>query len=254
MNEELVAPYPILGNYMGIVDLGLVIEDYLIISDLHLGYEASLNRDGVMVPKFQFDKIVERIMDINACVGVDKIIINGDLKHNFGKFSKQEWKEIKSLIEFLEDNFLETIIIKGNHDNFLPYLLKDFDIPLHDSFLIGDVLVAHGHSIKKLLKEETRHIRTLVLSHEHPCLGIRNGERVEKIKCFLKGNYESMDVIVMPSFNFISEGSDILQEKMLISFLDKDLLASYEVFCVEDFKVLPFGRVGDILVASEKFR
>ena len=48
---------------------------------------------------------------------------------------------------------------------------------------------------------------TIIIGHEHPCIGIRNGERLEKIKCYLTGNYKGNKLIVMPSFNFISEES-----------------------------------------------
>ena len=47
-----------------IIDLALKIKDYLIISDLHLGYEQSLNAEGIMVPKFQYPHIVNRLNEI----------------------------------------------------------------------------------------------------------------------------------------------------------------------------------------------
>ena len=47
-----------------IVDLGLLIDRTLIISDLHIGYEQALNREGIMVPRFQYKKILERLQEI----------------------------------------------------------------------------------------------------------------------------------------------------------------------------------------------
>ncbi|MCE7698624.1 MAG: phosphoesterase, partial [Methanobacterium paludis] len=47
-----------------IVDLALVIRNNLIISDLHLGYEEALNAEGIMVPKFQYRKIIARLEKI----------------------------------------------------------------------------------------------------------------------------------------------------------------------------------------------
>ena len=47
-----------------IMDLALILNDYLIISDLHLGYEQSLNAEGIMVPKFQYPLIKARMEEI----------------------------------------------------------------------------------------------------------------------------------------------------------------------------------------------
>ncbi len=233
-----------------IIDLSLKIGDYLVLSDLHLGYEQSLNREGLMIPKFQFKKILERLEKITKYSGLEKIIINGDLKHEFGKISWQEHKEVKSFLEYLQDYFSEIVLIKGNHDNFTPYISEKMDIEMRDNISLNNCLILHGHSIPDLKEYKEP---TLVIGHEHPCIGLRNGERLEKIKCFLKGQFEDRELIVMPSFNFISEGSDILHEKLLSPFLNKQSLDNFEVYGVENFEVFPFGTVKNILQASAKF-
>ena len=57
----------------------------------------------------------------------------------------------------------------------------------------------------------------------------------------------------MPSFNFITEGSDILHEKPLSPFLKNNALNEFEVFGVENFEILYFGKIGDILRVKERF-
>ena len=76
-----------------IVDLALKVEDYLIISDLHLGYEQSLNADGIMIPRFQYPLIIKRLEEIQRKSSCNNIVVNGDLKHEFGQISRQEWNE-----------------------------------------------------------------------------------------------------------------------------------------------------------------
>ena len=44
-----------------IINNSAKIGDNLIINDLHLGYESSLNKQGLMIPQFQFDKIIESL-------------------------------------------------------------------------------------------------------------------------------------------------------------------------------------------------
>ena len=91
--------YTTIIDNINIIDLALKIDEYLIISDLHLGYEESLNKDGFMIPKFQFDKILDRISEIQIASECSKIIINGHLKHEFGKIrSEEHTSELQSRI------------------------------------------------------------------------------------------------------------------------------------------------------------
>lgn len=241
---------PIINNVQ-IIDLALKIENYLIISDLHLGYEQSLNTEGLMIPKFQFEKILKRLEEINNISPSKKIIINGDLKHEFGKITRQEWKEVNDFLLYLQDNFEEIILIKGNHDNFIPYIANKLDLQVKETFSIENFLILHGHKIPENL--EDRKEDTLIIGHEHPCIGLRSGERVEKIKCFLKGEFKGKNIIIMPSFNFVSEGSDILHEKLLSPFLKNRPIDDFEAYGVENFEVFTFGKIKDITKASQQF-
>ncbi|MBM4240505.1 MAG: metallophosphoesterase [Euryarchaeota archaeon] len=234
-----------------IIDLALNIGDNLIISDLHFGYEEALNADGIMVPKFQYEKIIGRLDDIFSTVDPNTIIINGDLKHQFGKISRQEWKEAISFIDFLREHVEKIILIKGNHDNFTKFIAKKIDLKVYDSFSHEKFLILHGHKIPKNyaeIKEDT-----LIIGHEHPCIGLRSGERLEKIKCFLKGKFADKNLIVMPSFNFVTEGSDILQEKPLSPFLKNPSLYDFEIFGVENFEILYFGKLKQLMASREQF-
>jgi putative SbcD/Mre11-related phosphoesterase len=234
-----------------IADLGLIINDHLIISDIHIGYEGALNRDGIMVPRFQYKKILERINEIIRKYEPKKVIVNGDLKHEFGRITSQEWKESKDFIEFLKTNFHETILIKGNHDNFTKFIAEKTGLEVYESYDVDDYVIMHGDKLpdKKTLKNS----KTIIIGHEHPCIGIRNGERLEKIKCYMKGNYHDKNLIVMPSFNFVTEGSDILHEKSLSPLLKNIKTDEFEVYGVENFEVLYFGRIKDILKVKDKF-
>jgi len=56
-----------------------------IVSDLHIGYEGVLQREGVMIPKYQKKILMERIEKIIERFKPRLLIINGDFKHEFGK-------------------------------------------------------------------------------------------------------------------------------------------------------------------------
>ncbi len=231
-----------------IVDLALKVEDYLIISDLHLGYEQSLNAEGIMIPRFQYPLIIERLKEIQEKSSCSNIVVNGDLKHEFGQISRQEWNETREFLEYLKTNFNDIVLIKGNHDNFTRFIANKTDLEVEESFPIGDSLVLHGDKII----DPDPDIKKLIIGHEHPCIGLRSGERLEKIKCYLAGKYKDSNLLVMPSFNFVTEGSDILQEKPLSPFLKAIPGGDLEVYAVENFEVFPFGRIKDITSIQEK--
>jgi len=233
-----------------LVDLALKVEDYLIISDLHLGYEQSLNAEGIMVPRFQYPLIIDRLEKIKESSSCENIVVNGDLKHEFGRITRQEWSETMEFLEFLKANFEDIVLIKGNHDNFTKFIAHKTDLEVEESYQIGACLVAHGD---KILKDIPQDVETLIIGHEHPCIGLRSGERVEKIKCYLSGKFKEWNLLVMPSFNFVTEGSDILQEKPLSPYLKKISGGELEVHAVEDFEVFSFGKSRDILQVREKF-
>jgi len=236
-----------------IIDLAFLIEDTLILGDLHLGYEEALNAEGIMVPRFQYQKILSRLEAIIEKTNCSRVIINGDLKHEFGRITRQEWKEISNFIGFLKDNFQEVVLIKGNHDNFTRFIAERTDLEVYDRFSIGKYLILHGDKVPDDLEDIGE--ETLIMGHEHPCVGLKSGERLEKIKCFLKGRFKGKNLVVMPSFNFVTEGSDILHEKALSPFLrDRTVdVNDFEVFGVENFEVLYFGRIRDILRVKEQF-
>jgi len=227
-----------------IIDSALQIKDFLIISDLHLGYEYALNSEGLMIPRFQYKKIINRLEEIMDESNASKIIVNGDLKHEFSKITRQEWNEVMDFIEFLKEHFSEIILIKGNHDNFTQFIAEKNDLSVYESYSVENFIVLHGDKVPENLDEMEED--TVIIGHEHPSIGLRSGERVEKVKCYLKGKLKNKKIIVMPSFNFITEGSDVLQQKTISPLLKEISLENFEVVGVENFEVLNFGKLENL--------
>src|SRR3989344_3956014 len=106
-----------LSKNIEIIETALLInKNILIINDLHLGYEEALRRKGILVPRFQLQEIIQIMNRILNKVKPKQIIINGDLKHEFGQILRQEWNEVLQFLDFLLGRGLEIVIIKGNHD------------------------------------------------------------------------------------------------------------------------------------------
>src|SRR3989344_4737833 len=127
------------------IDLALCLDSTLIISDVHIGYEEALNKQGVLIPRLQFGEMVKRIEKISGIAGkIDKIIINGDLKHEFGTISEQEWRNVLKFLDLLAKHCNEVILIKGNHDMILGPIARKRNVRIVDYYLIDNVLIIHG--------------------------------------------------------------------------------------------------------------
>jgi len=225
-------------------------ERVLVIADLHLGFEESLIEQGVFLPRFQYKKIREDLEKIFDKLGREKkrvkeVVILGDLKHEFSRALRQEWKETLSLIKFLRKRAGRIIFIKGNHDNYLASILKKEKIRLREFYVKNDSAFLHGH---KLYKEVlNKKIKKIFLGHLHPAVCIRRGVKSEVYKCFLVGKWKGKEIIILPSFFPLVEGSDVFIEE---NNLDKGFnfkLGNFEVYVVvgnKEGEVLDFGKVG----------
>ncbi|MEE9525627.1 MAG: metallophosphoesterase [Candidatus Woesearchaeota archaeon] len=223
-----------------IIDLALYLTKYktLIISDTHLGYEESLNKQGVMIPHFHFKDLIQRLEPILKKIKPETIIINGDVKHEHGTISNQEWRHAVRLIDFLGRYCKKIILIKGNHDKVLGPIAEKKKITTADQLVIGNILITHGHKLIKELKG----IKTIIIGHEHPAISFEQRPG-ENFKCFLKGTYKRKTLIVMPSLNLVTQGSDVTKEKLLSPFL-KDI-SNFEAFVVGD-KIYNFGKLKNL--------
>ncbi|MBI2668758.1 metallophosphoesterase [Candidatus Woesearchaeota archaeon] len=210
-------------------------EKTLIISDLHVGYEEALQQQGMMVPKFQLEEILQKLREIFKRVTPARIVINGDLKHEFGRVLRQEWKEVLQLIDFLLEHGHELIIVKGNHDMIIGPLAKRRNINVVKDLAIGDTAIFHGDEL------HNTKAKRIIIGHEHPAITLREKSKREKYKCFLKGKWKRKELIAMPSFNPLTEGTDVLKEQLLSPYLQK--LDDFEVFIVSKGEVFAFGKV-----------
>jgi hypothetical protein len=230
---------------MEIKDLALYLKKHkiLILGDVHIGYEEALNKQGILVPRFQFSDIIKRLEKIVENLEIETVIINGDLKHEFGKISEQEWRETLKVLDFLSQHCKQIKIIRGNHDKIIGPIAEKRNVEIIDHFAIDNIYICHGNIIPKDLKFSAS--EKIIIGHEHPAISLHEGTRVEKYKCFLKGKYKEKELIVMPSFNLVTEGTDILQEKTLSPFLHQDI-SGFNVFIVSD-KVYDFGKMKKLM-------
>jgi len=232
----------------------------LVVGDLHLGFEESLNKSGVFVTREMFSEMIlyfNSVFDRLDSKGkkVNEIILLGDVKHGFARPERQEWKDVLELFDYFIGKMEEingvgkgkVIIVKGNHDNYLANLAGKRDVTVLKSYIVGGIGFCHGN--KKVEEIEKEDVRVWVMGHGHPAVRIRDKERKEeKYKCFLVGKYNVKGkgvgnvkkVIIVPSFFDFSEGTDPRESNLCLGW-DFDL-EKFDVKIVgDDLEVLDFG-------------
>lgn len=206
-----------------------------IIADLHLGFEEVMRDAGIAFPRAQIAEI-EKMLEKLFERGVKKLVVAGDLKHEFSRNLPYEWKDVEKFVNFVEDHGVELTVVKGNHDNYLAAILGKFGIDVIESLELNDLLVVHGH-------REFNTERSAIIGHEHPAVKLKIRGIVYNYPCFLK----LKNVLVLPSFSPLLSGSDVLSlESFLSPALKSFNVGDAEVYAVCD-GVFYLGRVSDLL-------
>lgn len=242
---EIVESYPAL--YIDTLDA-------VVVSDLHLGLESLMAKKGTYMPKVQLDAIKDDLEAIVAEVEPEKLIVCGDIKHEFSKTTYGEREEVQEFIEFLSELVEDILLVKGNHDNYLIYYVEDYDnVELEEYYVLDDILFVHGHEIFEDL--ETLDADYVLMGHEHPSLALQDKVGVtEKIHCFLYGEMDDgRGLIVLPAFSRLAEGTPMNRVKnqdpdILSPILKKqiDVLSMEAIGVDKEAGVFEFPEVGRI--------
>ena len=214
----------------------------LVVGDLHLGYEEYLNRTGVFVSRVMFREMIEEFDRIFERVGkVARVVLLGDVKHDFGGIMRQEWDDVLGLFDYFLERCGEIVIVKGNHDNILEPIVRGKErVVLRDYFIWEEYCFVHGdRDFEEMYNGE---IKTWVMGHGHPAVKIGDGVKVEKYKCFLSGKFRGKKIVVVPSFFSFYEGSDPRENDLGLAW--KFDFNRFNVFVVGgDLEVLDFGKL-----------
>ena len=193
----------------------LIDKKILVLSDFHIGYEEYLYKESLF-QRTQLKEILEKLNNIfqllnKEKIKLEKIIILGDLKHEFGEISDAEWRETLILLDYLIKNTKtknkeKIILIKGNHDNILGPIAKKRGIKLKNFYKIKNICFIHGN---KLYKNCLNNSDILILGHLHPAITLSDKYKSEKFKCFLKGKWKNKTTYILPSLSNITFGYNL---------------------------------------------
>ncbi len=231
-----------LDKYISIVDPYPAIyirdEDALIITDTHLGLEEQRERLGISIPLSITDKIIEHIINSIKEVGCKRVIILGDVKHEFGKPSNEEWLSVRKMIKSLRALNVEPEVIRGNHDNYIINILKGMNVKLHDPYLLNDrYFFMHGHLD---LEDRFDGAEYIFLGHEHPAITISDDYTKHRFKSFLRGDINNKKVIVLPSISPLAYGNPVNEynNELMSIFLRRYGIDEFIPYLIEIGKVV----------------
>jgi len=215
----------------------LLIKDILVIGDIHIGYD-EMSDGRAIFPKLQLEEILGKLKNVfdfleKQKIKIKKIVLLGDVKHDFGEITDIEWRETLKFFDFLREKVNKIVIVKGNHDVILKPVVKKRDISLKDYYCIRintkKICFLHGNKLFKQCLDSD----ILVFGHLHPAITLSDKYKTEKYKCFLKGGWKinsknkknwgwkinsknkngniknKKEVYILPSFSHVSFGYDL---------------------------------------------
>ncbi len=208
-----------------------------VIGDLHLGYEKALEGEGIYLPRINTGTIRDAMNRIIGRYEPERVVLLGDIKHDFKRSERGAASEVLEILDLLNEA-VETLVVKGNHDNYIQNILASRNLVAEDSVEIAGYRLEHGHVDSGA--------RPVIIGHEHPSVRIPgSGSGGTKIHCFVLARKER--VLVLPPFSPFSMGNDLLSEgSSMAPALRGCDLGNAEIYGVSDLGVVELGKLSGL--------
>lgn len=222
-------------------DRCLILEDEgptAVLGDLHLGYERALEDEGMYVPRINTDSIRSSLNRIFSKYEPKRVVLLGDIKHDFRRSKFEARQEVTTIMNMLSEA-AETVVVRGNHDNFLQNTLSGLGMMVVDHVDMAGFRLEHGHVDSG--------IRPVIIGHEHPSVRIPGISGGMKLQCFVHARKEG--VIVLPPFSPFSSGNDLsLDPKCIMAEALKCTdLPNVDIYGVSDIGLLSMGTLNNVM-------
>ena len=224
----------------------------LIVSDLHLGYEGGMAKEGIAIPKANLKSIIVSLGKAFEGREIGRIIVVGDIKNDFSGVIAEELNELREIIEFVKGKGASMELVMGNHDNFMATYSNALGIKVHQHhLLLSGYLFAHGDKPLETLDAE---VSSIIIGHEHPSIGIRSKlGTIERLRCFLYGRIpysgKMTELVVLPAVGYFETGSDInlhSKKRIMSPILRRIDVDKMEAIAVGHGSTLNFGKIGSL--------
>lgn len=210
----------------------------VVLGDLHLGYERALEQEGMYIPRINSDSICDALNDILCRYEPARVVLLGDIKHDFRHSGFEEKKEVTRIMKLLSEE-ADVIPIKGNHDNYLQNIINDLGMLAVDYVDIMGYRLEHGHVDSG--------VRPVIIGHEHPSVRIPGSVGGGlKLQCFVHARKEG--VIVLPPFSPFSSGNDLVVDEncVMAPALKSSDFANADMYGVTDMGLMYLGTLKQV--------
>ncbi|KSW12658.1 phosphoesterase [Pyrodictium occultum] len=183
----------------------------LVLADTHLGFEEEAAKQGLYVPRIQLLRTLEVLREGLDSTGADWVIFAGDVKHSFSRLLRSEREELSRVFQYLtRERGVRVTIVRGNHDNYLPLVARDYGVELVQELYERGILVIHGH--RKPQGGYPGPVEAVIMGHEHPSLRLRDKlGYVAKLPAFLVAPYPPLRarLVVLPAVGQYQTGTTV---------------------------------------------
>lgn len=147
----------------------------LILSDLHIGKQAHLRKNGLALPNYNQQSEFLRIKTLVSEYAIQQIIYAGDLFHSSHN------KETQEFIQNILSLGIPQILVQGNHD-----LIQSIppEISVVQNFQLGVLQICHQRE-DAIENSETR---LIISGHIHPGITMGKGKLKYRLPCFHLSN------------------------------------------------------------------
>ena len=204
----MVSISPIHSKAALLIDEDIKRQRYLVISDLHIGFESHIYSRGIAFDeKIFFDEMIQELSDLIKSNRAQAVILLGDLKSTVGSISRQEWQKIPRFFKLLSE-ITDIYFVPGNHDSNIRFLMpENINVMSSKGMVLDDTLLVHGHTMPTTARS---YIKKIVMGHIHPVFlrhnSVINGQRVWIYLKIIKeaifpGSQGTLDLVILPAFN-----------------------------------------------------
>jgi putative SbcD/Mre11-related phosphoesterase len=204
----VVSISPIHSKAALLIDEDIKRQRYVVISDLHIGFESHIYTRGIAFDeRIFFDEMIGELSDLIKSNKAQAVILLGDLKSTVGSISRLEWQKIPRFFKLLSE-ITDIYFVPGNHDSNIRFLMpENINITSSKGMVLDDTLLVHGHTMPTTARS---YIKKIVMGHIHPVFlrhnSVINGQRVwiylkiikEAIFPTTRG---TLDLVILPAFN-----------------------------------------------------
>lgn len=184
------------------VEISVKGERWILVADLHIGYELELATQGVYIPD-QSGRMLKKILSLGKASG---LFVAGDLKHSISPFPGSR---VRGFLNELSQHFRRIETVQGNHDGGLQSIAGGtFVVHGTRGVPLGDVWVFHGHAYPH---EESSSYDFGIMGHVHPSISLRG---IGRVPVWVVGDSSCENlprtIILIPAFNELVGHGDIL--------------------------------------------